>query len=334
MVGDESAHREELEMKAIVQNGYGGADALGLRDVAEPEVHDEEVLVRVVAAGVDRGALHFMTGRPYLMRIGTGLRAPKVVVPGNSFAGRVEAVGRNVTRFRPGDEVYGAARGTYAEYVAAAASKVALKPAGLSFEQAAVLPYAAFAALQAVRDQGKVQAGDRVLVVGASGAVGSIAVQLAKAFGAEVTGVCGTAALDMTRSLGADHVIDYTREDFADRNRRYDVILDVFGRTPVRRLRRALTTHGRLVIVGGEGDRWIGGIHRQLGAVLLSQFVGQDLRAFVAKENAETLEAINDLVEAGKVTPVLDRSYPLIDAREAIARLEAGSGSGRLAVTV
>jgi 2-desacetyl-2-hydroxyethyl bacteriochlorophyllide A dehydrogenase len=321
-------------MRAIVQDGYGGANVLALRDVPMPEVGDEEVLVQVAAAGVDRGALHFLTGRPYLMRLGTGMRAPKVVVPGVNFAGRVESVGRDVTRFRPGNEVYGAARGSYAEYVAAPASKVALKPATLTFEQAAVLPYASFAALQAVRDHGKVKTGDHVLVVGATGAVGSIAVQLAKAFGAEVTGVCGTRSLDLARSLGADHVIDYSSEDFADGSRHYDVILDVFGRTPLSRLRRALTPRGRLVIVGGEGDRWIGGIHRQLAATLLSPLTRQDLRTFIAKENAETLETINELVEAGKVTPVLDRSYPLNEARDAVQRLEAGSGSGRIALTV
>jgi NADPH:quinone reductase-like Zn-dependent oxidoreductase len=321
-------------MKAIVQEGYGGAEVLAFQDIARPEVGDDEVLVQVVAAGVDRGALHFMTGRPYLMRLGTGLRSPKVVVPGTNFAGRVESVGRNVTRFRPGDEVYGATRGTYAEYVAAPANKVAPKPPRLSFDEAAVLPYASFAALQAVRDHGRVRPEDHVLVVGASGAVGSIAVQITKAFGADVTGVCSTRDLDLIRSLGADQVIDYTREDFADGSRRYDVILDIFGRTPLRRLRRALTPRGRLVIVGGEGDRWIGGIHRQLGAVLLSPFVGQHMRTFVAKESAETLEAINDLVEAGEVAPVLDRSYPFIDVRDAVGRLEAGSGSGRLAVKV
>jgi NADPH:quinone reductase-like Zn-dependent oxidoreductase len=321
-------------MKAIVQNRYGAAEALTFDDVDRPGFGEDQVLVQVVAAGVDRGALHFMTGRPYLMRLGTGLRAPKVAVPGVSFAGRVEGVGAKVTGFRPGDEVYGAARGAYAEYVAAPQSKVAHKPPELTFEQAAVLPYASFAALQAVREHGKVKPGQQVLVVGASGAVGSITVQLAKAFGAEVTGVCGPRGVDLARSLGADHVIDYTREDFTEGGRRYDVVLDVFGRTPVRRLRRVLTPHGRLVIVGGEGDRWIGGIHRQLGAMLLSPFVGQQLRVFVAKEDAETLRVVNDLVAAGRVKPVLDRSYPLVQTADAVARLEAGSGSGRLAVTV
>jgi NADPH:quinone reductase-like Zn-dependent oxidoreductase len=312
-------------MKAVVQHRYGGADVLSLGEVARPEVGDRDLLVRVVAAGVDRGALHFMTGQPYLMRLGTGLRSPKQDVPGVSFAGRVEAVGRGVTEFQPGDEVYGAAKGAYAEYVAAPAGKVAAKPQGLAFEEAAV---------QAVRDHAHVGSGDHVLVVGASGAVGSMAVQLAKAMDAEVTGVCGTRGLDLARSLGADHVVDYTHEDFADGSLHYDVIIDVFGRTPLRRLRHALTPRGRLVIVGGEGDRWIGGIHRQFAATLLSPFVRQRLSFFIAKENAETLEAVNELVAAGKVRPVLDRSYPLIEAGDAVRRLQDGSGLGRVALII
>jgi NADPH:quinone reductase-like Zn-dependent oxidoreductase len=321
-------------MKAIVQNHYGGADSLTLADVARPEPGDEEVLVQVVAAGVDRGALHFMTGQPYLMRLGTGLRTPKVTVPGVSFAGRVEAVGAQVTRFAVGDEVYGAARGTYAEYVAAPQRKVAPKPPELSFEEAAVLPYAVFAALQAVRDHGHVQAGERVLVVGATGAVGSVAAQVAKAAGAEVTGVCRGRDEQLVAAIGLDHVIDYTQEDFADGSRHYDLIIDVFGRTPVRRLRRALTPHGRLVVTGGEGDKWIGGIQRQLGAVLLSPFVPQTLGMFVAKEDTETLEAANRLVADGKLRPMVGRSYPLVAAADAVAALEDGTTSGRIVLTV
>ena len=321
-------------MKAIVQSHYGGAQALRFDDVARPDCGDGHVLVRVVAAGVDRGALHFMTGQPYLMRLGTGLRVPKVAVPGVSFAGRVEAVGSGVGRFAVGEEVYGAARGTYAEYVAAPQRKIAHKPAQLSFEEAAVLPYAVFAALQAVRDQGRVKPGERVLVVGASGAVGSVAVQVAKADGAEVTGVWGPRDQEAAALIGADHVIDYTLEDFTDGNRQYDVIIDVFGRTPIRRLRRALTPRGRLVITGGEGDRWIGGTQRQLGAMLLSPFIRQSLRAFVAKENAQTLEAVNDLVAAGKVRPLLGRKYPLVEAADAVTALEAGTTSGRMVLTV
>ena len=329
-----AARREGLEVKAVVQERYGGADVLAVQDVARPDVGDNEVLVQVVAAGVDRGALHLMTGRPYLMRLGTGLRAPKVTVPGVSFAGRVVATGTNVTRVEPGDEVYGSTRRAYAEFVAVAENKIAPKPKELSFEEAATLPYAAFAALQALRDHAKVLPGDQVLVVGASGAVGSIAVQLAKAFDAEVTGVCGPRSLDVARSAGADHVVDYTRGDFTAGPRRYDVIVDVFGRTPVRRLRRALTPRGRLVIVGGEGDRWVGGIHRQLGAMLLSPFVGQQLRVFVAKDDAESLRVINDLVAAGKVVPPPGRSYPLADAADAVERLETGLASERLVLTM
>lgn len=321
-------------MKAIVQYHYGGASTLTLDDVARPRFGNEDVLVQVVASGVDRGALHFMTGRPYVMRLGTGLRVPNVTVPGVSFAGRVEAVGSQVTRFAMGDEVYGAARGTYAEYVAASPSKVVPKPAQIGFEEAAVLPYATFAALQAVRKHGRVQPGERVLVVGASGAVGSIVVQVAKASGAEVTGVCGPRDQRLATSIGADSVIDYTREDFTGGTRRYDVILDVFGRTPIRRLRRALTPRGRLVIVGGEGGRWIGGTQRQLGAMLLSPFVGQSLRAFVAKENAETLQQMNDLIAEGKVRPMLGRTYSLVEAPAAVAALEAGTQPGRIVLTV
>src|SRR4051812_5346528 len=320
-------------MKAIMQAHYGGASTLTFENVARPSFGEGDVLVQVAAAGVDRGALHFMTGQPYLMRLGTGLRNPKVTVPGVSFAGRVEAVGSQVTKFAVGDEVYGAARGTYAEYVAAPQTKVAPKPSQLSFEEAAVLPYAAFAALQAVRDHGRVQPGERVLVVGASGAVGSIVVQVAKASGAEVTGVCGPGGQALAASLGADHVIDYTREDFADGTRRYDVILDV-GRTSIRHVRRALTPRGRLVIVGGEGDRFIGGIQRQLGAMLLTPFVGQSLRAFVAKANTETLKAINDLVAEGKVGSAVGRRYPLVEAADAVAALTEGSTPGRIVLTV
>ncbi len=283
---------------------------------------------------MDRGALHFMTGQPYLMRRGTGLRTPKVTVPGVSFAGRVEAIGSQVTKFAVGDEVYGAARGTYAEYVAAPQTKVALKPPQLSFEEAAVLPYASFAAVQAVRDHGRVQPGEQVLVVGATGAVGSIAVQVAKASDAEVTAVCGPRGRALAASLGADHVIDYTREDFADGTRRYDVILDVFGRTATRHVRGALASRGRLVIVGGEGDRFIGGIQRQLGAMLLTLFVGQSLRPFLAKENTETLQALNDLIAEGKVSSAVGRRYPLVEAADAVAALTDGSTSGRIALTV
>ena len=320
-------------MKAIVQDHYGNATSLRFDDIDRPEVPDDKVLVQVVAAGVDRGALHFMTGQPYLMRLGTGLRAPKIRVPGVSYAGRVEAVGAKVTGFAVGDEVYGAARGTYAEYVVASPTKMARKPAQLTFEQAAVLPYATFAALQAVRDHAKARPGERVLVVGATGAVGSIALQAAKAAGAEVTAVAGPRHQDHAKSLGADHTIDYSRDDFTDGTRTYDVIIDVFGRTSTRRLRRALTPRGRLVIVGGEGDRWVGGIQRQLGAALLTPFIGQHLRTFVAKENNATLESMNDLIAQGKVQPPAIAVHPLVDAALAVEAVESGATSDRLVLS-
>ena len=321
-------------MKAIVQDHYGNATSLRFDDIPHPQVGDDQVLVQVVAAGVDRGALHFMTGQPYLMRLGTGLRTPKVRIPGVSYAGRVSAVGANVTGYAVGDEVYGATRGAYAEYVVASPAKMAHKPAELTFDEAAVLPYATFAALQAVQDHGQVQPGERVLVVGGTGAVGSIVVQAAKAAGATVTAVTGPRNQDTAITLGADHTIDYTQGDFTEGTRTYDVIIDVFGRTPTRRLRRALAPTGRLVIVGGEGDRWVGGIQRQAGAVLLSPFIRQSLRMFVAKENTATLEHLNTLIAAGKVQPPVTHAYPLIDAANAVHALETSSTSGRLVLTI
>ena len=317
-------------MKALVQDRYGSADVLELRDVERPNPGEGQLLVRVVAAGMDRGAWHFMTGQPYLMRVlGFGFRAPSVAVPGTNFAGVVEAVGPGAGAFAVGDEVYGATRGAFAEYAVAPVGKVAPKPAGLSFAQAAVLPYPTFVALQALRDHGQVRPGQRVLVVGASGAVGTIAVQLAVAFGATVTGVCSDRGADLVRSLGASDVVDHTREDFADGWRRYDLIVDVGGRTPIRRLRRALTRTGRLVIVGGEGDRWIGGIQRQLWAHVLSPFVSQRLGAFVTREDARELLKMNELVAAARVAPVLGREFTLEEGAAAVAEFEAGATPGR-----
>lgn len=321
-------------MKALVQNRYGSADVLEFRDVEDPVPGSGEVLVRVVAAGLDRGAWHFMTGQPYLMRLlGFGLRAPSVRVPGTNFAGVIERVGASVNGFVAGDEVYGASRGTFAEYVTAPIGKVAPKPAQLSFEQAAVLPYPTFVALQALRDHGHIGTGQSVLVVGASGAVGSIAVQLAVAFGATVTGVCSGNHAELVRSLGAAEVIDYTRADFTAGSRRFDLIIDIGGRTPIKRLRRALSRSGTLVIVGGEGDRWVGGIQRQVWASLLSPFVAQKLRAFVVKENSRELLAMNELVADRKVTPVLGSTFPLAEGAHAIAEFETGNVAGRIVIT-
>ncbi len=320
-------------MKALTQDRYGTADALELRDMERPSPRADEVLVRVVAAGMDRGAWHFMAGEPYLMRVlGFGLRAPSVAVPGTNFAGVVETVGDGVGGFAPGDEVYGATRGTFAEYAVAPIGTVAPKPPQLSFEQAAVLPYPTFAAMQALRDHGHVHPGQRVLVVGASGAVGTIAVQLAIALGATVTGVCSGDHADLVRSLGAHEVIDYRTEDFADGSRQFDLIIDIGGRTSVGRLRRALTRTGTLVIVGGEGDRWIGGIQRQVWATVLSALVPQKLGTFVVKENARELVEMNELVAAGKVSAVVGEAFPLADGASAVAAFEAGAADGRIAL--
>jgi NADPH:quinone reductase-like Zn-dependent oxidoreductase len=274
-----------------------------------------------------------MTGEPYLMRVlGFGLRAPSVAVPGTNLAGVVEAVGAGVTGLAPGDEVYGATRGTFAEYAVAPVEKVARKPQELSFEQAAVLPYPGFVAMQALRDLGQVQPGQRVLVVGASGAVGTIAVQLAVAFGATVTGVCSDGHADLVRSLGADDVMDYRKDDVADGSRRFDLVIDIGGRTSISRLRRTLEPKGTLVIIGGEGDRWIGGIQRQAWAGLLSAFVPQKLGAFVVKENADELRRINELVAAGQVRPIMGPAFTLEDGARAVASFESGQAEGRLVI--
>ncbi|MDH3654718.1 MAG: NAD(P)-dependent alcohol dehydrogenase [Myxococcales bacterium] len=323
-------------MKAIVQDTYGTADVLELREIERPEVGDDEVLVRVHAAGVDPGVWHLMTGLPYLIRIaGYGFRAPKFPVRGNDLAGRVEAIGKDVTQFQVGDEVYGTSDGTFAEYVSAKASKVALKPANLSFEQAAAVPTSALTALQGLRDHGEAQPGQRVLIIGASGGIGTFAVQLGKAFGAEVTGVCSTSKVDMVRSLGADRVIDYVRNDFTHMTQRYDLILDMAGNRPLSMLRRALTPEGTLVIIGGEeGGPWLGGTDRQIRALLLSPFVRQRLRTFVAKESGEDLLVLKELIESGKVTPVIDRTYELSEAADAIRYLDEGHARGKLVLTV
>ncbi|MGB7477731.1 MAG: NAD(P)-dependent alcohol dehydrogenase [Polyangiales bacterium] len=323
-------------MKAIVQDSYGSADVLELREIERPEVEDDEVLVCVHAAGVDPGVWHLMTGLPYLIRIaGYGFRAPKSPVRGNDLAGRVEALGKDVTQFQVGDEVYGTSDGTFAEYVSAKASKVALKPANLSFEQAAAVPTSALTALQGLRDHAEAQPGQRVLIIGASGGIGTFAVQLAKAFGAEVTGVCSTTKVDMVRSLGADHVIDYVLDDFTQSSQRHDVILDMAGNRSLSTLRHALTPKGTLVIVGGEeGGRWLGGTDRQIRALLLSPFVRQRLRTFVAKESAEDLLVLKELIESGKVTPVIDRTYALREAADAIRHLKEGHARGKLVLSV
>jgi NADPH:quinone reductase-like Zn-dependent oxidoreductase len=323
-------------MKAIVRDTYGAAGVLELRDIDKPEIGDDDVLVRVRAAGVDQGVWHVMTGLPYPIRLaGYGLRAPKTPVLGADVAGVVEAVGNDVTRFQPGDEVFGIAKGSYAQYARARADRLAPKPANLSLEQAAVVAISGLTALQAVRDHGRVESGQKVLVIGASGGVGTYAVQLAKAFGAEVTGVCSATKVDIVRSIGADHVIDYTRDDFAAGEQRYDVVVDIGGNSSLSRLRRALTRKGTLVIAGGETDgRWLGGSDRQVRALLLSPFVGQKLGTFVSRENHEDMIVLKELIEAGKVTPVIDRTYPLSEVSAAIRYMREGRARGKLVITV
>jgi NADPH:quinone reductase-like Zn-dependent oxidoreductase len=322
-------------MKAIVQDVYGSPEVLNLREIDKPDVGDDETLVRVHAAGVDRGVWHLMTGLPYLARLAFGLRAPKNPVLGMDVAGVVEAVGKNVTRFRPGDEVFGVGKGTFAEYACAPEDKLAPKPENLTFEQAAVVAISGLTALQGLREHGRVEPGQEVLIVGASGGVGTFAVQIAKALGAHVTGVCSPTKLDIVRSIGADQVIDYTREDFADGGRRWDVILDIGGSSSLKRLRRTLTPQGTLVIVGGEGGgRWLGVVNRLLRAHLLFPFVSQKLRTFVSSENHEDMIFFKDLIESGKVTPVIDKTYPLNEVPEAIRYLEKGRAKGKIVVTV
>jgi NADPH:quinone reductase-like Zn-dependent oxidoreductase len=323
-------------MRAIVQDTYGTAAVLQLAQVARPSIGDDEVLVRVRAAGLDRGTWHLMTGQPYLMRImGFGLRAPKNRVPGLDVAGTVAEVGSAVTGFAVGDEVFGISRGSFAEFAAVREDKLSHKPANLSFEEAAVVPISAGTALQALTNAGQVRAGQRVLIIGASGGVGTYAVQLARAFGAEVTGVCSTGKIDLVRSLGADHVVDYTRDDFADTLGRYDLILDIAGNATLSRLRGALTRTGSLVIVGGEeGGRWTGGFGRSLRAPLLSMFVRQRLMMLVSKERASDQERLKELIEAGKVIPAIDSTYPLPGVPEAMRRLASGDVRGKVAISL
>jgi NADPH:quinone reductase-like Zn-dependent oxidoreductase len=322
-------------MRAVVRDRYGApADVLHVAQVPIPVIGDSEVLVAVRAAGVDRGVWHVVAGLPYPLRLaGFGLRTPTNPVVGGDLAGVVSAVGSNVTRFRIGDEVYGTGHGTYAELARADETKLSAKPTTLTFAQAAAVPVSALTALQAVRDHGKVEPGQQVLVVGASGGVGSYAVQIAKSYGAVVTAVASATKLDLVRSLGADHVIDYATDDRAQCD--YDVILDVGGNTPVARLRKVLARTGTLVIVGGETDgRLLGGVQRQLGASLLSPFVRQRLGTFVCKENAADLAVLTGLIDAGKVIPAVDQVLPLTSATKALQLLLDGAVRGKLVLAV
>ncbi len=301
----------DQRMRAIVQKEYGTADVLRVGEIERPTIGADEVLVKVHAAGLDRGTWHLMAGLPYAARLAVGVRAPKNPVPGLDVAGVVAAVGSEVTRFRSGDEVFGVSRGSFAEYAAARENKLARKPSNLTFEQAASVPVSGMTALRGLSDVGHLQAGQKVLIVGASGGVGSYAVQIAKALEAEVTGVCSTSKLDLVRSIGADHVIDYSQEDFANGEKRYDLILDIGGNSTLSRLRRALTPRGTLVIVGGEGrGRWIG-MDRQLRALALSPLVGQRLTMLGPKEHYTVLERLTELIENGQLVPAIEQTHPL-----------------------
>ena len=334
----QTATAREATMKAIVQDAYGTEDVLEYRDIDKPVPKDDEVLVRVRAAGLDRGVWHVMTGLPYLVRVVVptmGLSRPKVPVRGMDLAGQVEAVGGCVTRFRPGDAVFGWTDGSYAEYASVPEDQLVPMPANLSFEQAAAVPISGLAALQGLRDVGEIHAGQKVLVIGAAGGVGSFAVQLAKAFGAHVTGVGSTTQLDLIRSLGADEVVDYTHDDVTDGSRHWDLILDTAGHRSLSQLRRALTPRGTLVIVGSEvRGRWMGGFDRSLRAVALSRLVGQRLRMLSSTPRQDDLNTLRELIEAGKVTPVIDRAFPLPETPEAMRHLLRGHGRGKIVITV
>jgi NADPH:quinone reductase-like Zn-dependent oxidoreductase len=323
-------------MRAVTQDRYGDAEVLRVSEVARPAVGDHEVLVRVSAAGLDRGTQHLMTGTPYAVRLALGLRRPRQPIAGRDVAGTVEEVGSAVTRFAVGDEVYGMAGGSFAEYAVAREAKLAPKPTTLSFAQAAVVPISGGTALQALVDAGRVQAGQTVLVIGASGGVGTYAVQLAKAFGAEVTGVCSRSKADLVRSLGAEEVIDYTQENLADGRRRWDVIVDTAGRRPVHLLRRALTPRGTLAIVGGDGGGKVtGGFFRQmLRAPMLALLTSQRLRPVTAKETQEDLRTVAEMIDAGQLMPVVGKTFPLAEAAAAVRELEGGHARGKLVVTV
>ncbi|MET8330666.1 NAD(P)-dependent alcohol dehydrogenase [Streptomyces sp. NPDC005181] len=324
-------------MVAVVQERYGAEPEAVLRTarLARPSIGPGEVLVRVRASSVDRGTWHMMAGLPYAVRTVSGLRRPKLPNPGRNIAGVIEAVGSDVTGFAPGDAVYGTAVAAFAEYVAARPDRIAPKPTGLTFEEAATVPVSALTALQAVRDKGKVQEGQQVLITGAAGGVGTFAVQLAHAFNARVTAVASTLKLDAVQALGADHMIDYTREDFLAGPRRYDAVIDIAGNRGLRDLRRALTPRGRLVITGGETNGpWLGGTDRQLRAQMLSPFTGQHLGTFISSEHADGLRDLSGLIDAGALSPVMDRVYPLAETAAAVRHLLDGRVTGKLALAL
>ncbi len=319
-------------MRAIVNDRYGSPDVMKLGDVDKPEPKDDQVLVRVRATSVNAFDWHMLRGKPYLARASEGLRRPKTHVLGVDAAGVVEAVGKDVTELKFGDEVFGSRLGAFAEYVAG--KNFVPMPAGLTFEQAAAVPTAGFTALQGLRDRGAVQAGQQVLINGAGGGVGHFAVQIAKAYGANVTAVTGTANLEMVRSIGADQVIDYTQEDFTLSGQRYDVILDIGGTPSLARIRHALTPDGRLVMVAPGHGQWIGPIVRILGAIVASRFGNQKVGAFLAQVSKEDLLALKELIEAGKLRPVIDRTYAFDEIPDAVRRLESGRVQGKVVISM
>jgi NADPH:quinone reductase-like Zn-dependent oxidoreductase len=327
-------------MKAIVYCDYGPPDVLKLMDIPKPVPNDNQVLVKVRAASVNPYDWHFIRGTPYIMRLGVGLRKPKVTRIGVDFAGTIEAVGKNPAaagQFKPGDEVFGGKTGAFAEYVCVSEKGVALKPANITFEQAGSVAIAGLTALQAVRDKAKAQRGQKILINGASGGVGTFAVQIAKSFGADVTGVCSTRNVDLVRSIGADHVIDYTKEDFTKSQQRYDVIIDNVGNQPLLSLRRALTPKGKYVMIGGGGlsdQGVIGPMFRPIRAILLSPFVSQEMGMMLTDPTQNDYKMVADLMQAGKVTPVIDRRYKLSEVPEAIAYLEQGHARGKVVITL
>ena len=321
-------------MRAIVQDRYGGTEQLRLEDVPAPVPGPDEVLVRVGAAGVDRGTWHVMAGMPLVARLGLGLRRPRARIPGRDVAGTVEAVGEGVTGYAPGDAVYGTAAGSFAELAVVPVKRLARRPSTLSVEEAAAVPVSALTALQALR-AARVGPDSRVLVIGASGGVGSYAVQLAVDLGAAVTGVCGPAKADLVRSLGAQRVVDHTTTRLEDLGEHFDAVLDIGGHRPLRVLRRLLAERGVLVVVGSEGGgRWLGGLERSIGAALLSPFVGQRLVMLVASENGADLAALTAVVERGGMRPALERTFPLERAAEAIDHVAGGRARGKVVVTM
>ena len=330
-----TAVRSLGKMRAIIQSGYGTSDVLRPGEIERPAIGADEVLVQVHAAGLDRGTWHLMAGYPSAVRLAVGIRSPRRPVPGLDLAGVVVEVGKAVTRFGPGDEVFGIGKGSFAEFAAAKEDKLASKPSKLTFIQAAAVPVSGLTALKGLCEVGELVASQKVLVIGASGGVGTYAVQIAKALGAEVTGVCSTGKIDLVRSIGADHVIDYHHDDFADGGERYDLILDMAGHSKLSRLRRALAPRGTLVVGGSEnGGRWTGGLDRTLRAIAWSPFLRQRLKGLIATEHFAGLERLSELIEAGKLVPAIERTYPLSEVPAAMDHLTSGRARGKLVITV